>query len=54
MNSLPADPMNIVIIETATGEQVEMNIVYGTKAATITFNASTAVTANTYTAKVLF
>ncbi len=54
LSSLPADPMNIVIIETATGEQVEMNIAYGTKAATITFNASSAVTANTYTAKVLF
>ena len=54
LSSLPADPMNIVVIETATGEQVVMNIVYGSKAATITFNASAAVSANTYTAKVLF
>ena len=53
ISGLAADPMNIVIIEKATGEEVMADVVYGTKAATIKFNSASNITAGTYTAKIL-
>ena len=53
ISGLAADPMSIVIIEKATGEEVMADVAYGTKSATIKFNSSTNIAAETYTAKIL-
>lgn len=50
---LAADPYVITIIETASGEEIVADVVYGTKAATIRMNASAEITAGTYTAYIL-
>nr|DAP54544.1 MAG TPA: receptor binding complex [Caudoviricetes sp.] len=50
---LAADPYAITIIETASGEEIVADVVYGTKAATIRMNASAEIVAGTYTAYIM-
>lgn len=53
ISGLANDPYSVVVIEKATGEEIMADIAYGSKAVTIRMNASAAIAANTYVAKIL-